>query len=100
MQLAAKIAAHSINARLVTSVCQLVLCDMRAYAGKLVQVQIPCGGRMMLGVGKRAFAARHDRMEVKLDQTRAWLAEPHTVLKALLTHNDVSFDGTFYSVHP
>ena len=54
--MAVKIAAHTSRVKLVTSVCQLPLHDMRVFAGEVVQAQALCDGRLMLGVGKGAFA--------------------------------------------
>jgi alkanesulfonate monooxygenase SsuD/methylene tetrahydromethanopterin reductase-like flavin-dependent oxidoreductase (luciferase family) len=39
LQMAVKIAAHTRHVRLVTSVCQLPLRDMRIFAGEVVQAQ-------------------------------------------------------------
>ena len=55
LQMAVKIAAHTSRIKLVTSVCQLPLRDMRVFAGEAVQAQALCDGRLMLGVGKGAF---------------------------------------------
>ena len=54
LQMAVKIAAHTKRVRLVTSVCQLPLRDMRVFAGEVIQAQALCDGRLMLGVGKGA----------------------------------------------
>jgi len=56
LQMAVKIAAHTSRVKLMTSVCQLPLHDMRVFAGEVVQAQVLCVGRLMLGVGKGAFA--------------------------------------------
>ncbi len=52
LQMAVKIAAHTKRVSLVTSVCQLPLRDMRVFAGEVVQAQVLCEGRLMLGVGR------------------------------------------------
>ncbi len=55
LQMAVKIAAHTSRIKLMTSICQLPLRDMRVFAGEVVQAQALCDGRLMLGVGKGAF---------------------------------------------
>ena len=63
LQMAVKIAAHTQHIRLVTSVCQLPIRDMRIFAGEVVQAQALCDGRLMLGVGKGAFGFETARFE-------------------------------------
>ena len=58
LQMAVKIAAHTKEIKLMTSVCQLPLRDMRLFAGEVVQAQCLCDGRLMLGVGMGRSALR------------------------------------------
>jgi alkanesulfonate monooxygenase SsuD/methylene tetrahydromethanopterin reductase-like flavin-dependent oxidoreductase (luciferase family) len=96
LQMAVKIAAHTRRIRLVTSVCQLPLRDMRVFAGEVVQAQALCDGRLMLGVGKGAFGYETERMGVPFAQTKVLFEEALQVLEALLTRSDVSWDGAAY----
>lgn len=96
LQMAVKIAAHTQRVRLVTSVCQLPLRDMRVFAGEVVQAQALCDGRLMLGVGKGAFGFETERLGVPFAETKPRFEEALQVLEALLTRTDVSWDGLHY----
>ena len=96
LQMAVKIAAHTKSVKLMTSVCQLPLRDMRIFAGEVVQAQALCDGRLMLGVGKGAFGFETGRMGVPIEETKARFEEALAVLEALLTRADVSWDGAQY----
>ena len=96
LQMAVKIAAHTKSVKLMTSVCQLPLRDMRIFAGEVVQAQALCDGRLMLGVGKGAFGFETGRMGVPIAETKARFEEALAVLEALLTRADVSWDGAQY----
>jgi flavin-dependent trigonelline monooxygenase, oxygenase component len=96
LQMAVKIAAHTNHVRLMTSVCQLPLRDMRVFAGEVVQAQALCEGRLMLGVGKGAFGYETGRLGVPFDETKPRFEEALAVLEALLTLADVAWDGTHY----
>ena len=96
LQMAVKIAAHTREIRLMTSVCQLPLRDMRIFAGEVVQAQCLCDGRLMLGVGKGAFGFETGRMGVPMAETKARFEEALAVLEALLTRADVAWDGVHY----
>ncbi|HEY2890492.1 MAG TPA: LLM class flavin-dependent oxidoreductase [Dongiaceae bacterium] len=96
LQMAVKIAAHTSRVKLVTSVCQLPLRDMRIFAGEVVQAQVLCEGRLMLGVGKGAFATEVERMGVPFDQTKPRFEEDLRLLEALLTQEEVSWNSPRY----
>lgn len=96
LQMAVKIAAHTSRVKLVTSVCQLPLHDMRVFAGEVVQAQVLCEGRLMLGVGKGAFACEVERMGVSFGQTKPFFEEDVKLLEALLTQDDVSWNSPRY----
>ncbi len=100
LQLAVKIAAHTSRLRILTSVCQLPLRDMRIYAGEVVQAQALCDGRLMLGVGKGAFGYETERLGVPFDETKPRFEEALQVLEALLTREEVSWNGKHYSFPP
>lgn len=96
LQLAVKIAAHTKTIKLMTSVCQLPLRDMRVFAGEVVQAQCLCDGRLMLGVGRGAFGFETGRIGVPIEETKPLFEEALAVLEALLTRVDVSWDGARY----
>lgn len=96
LQMAVKIAAHTRHVKLMTSVCQLPLRDMRVFAGEVVQAQALCDGRLMLGVGKGAFGFETERIGVPFDETKPRFEEALAVLEALLTRADVAWDGAHY----
>lgn len=96
LQMAVKIAAHTSHVKLMTSVCQLPLRDMRVFAGEVVQAQALCEGRLMLGVGKGAFGYETGRIGVPFDETKPRFEEALAVLEALLTRADVAWDGQHY----
>ena len=100
LQMAVKIAAHTSRLKLMTSVCQLPLRDMRVFAGEVVQAQALCEGRLMLGVGKGAFGFETGRMGVAIEQTKVLFEEDLKLLEALLTRDNVSSDTPRYRFEP
>jgi alkanesulfonate monooxygenase SsuD/methylene tetrahydromethanopterin reductase-like flavin-dependent oxidoreductase (luciferase family) len=100
LQMAVKVAAHTENLLLMTSVCQLPLRDMRIFAGEVVQAQALCDGRLMLGVGKGAFAYETERIGVPFGDTKSRFEEDLKILEALLTRADVSWDSPRYTFAP
>lgn len=97
LQMAVKIAAHTKNLKLMTSVCQLPLRDMRIFAGEVVQAQALCEGRLMLGVGKGAFDAETRKFGLPIEKTKHRFEESLAVLEALLTRENVSWTGDHYN---
>lgn len=96
LQMAVKIAAHTSRMSLMTSICQLPIRDMRVFAGEVVQAQALCDGRLMLGVGKGAFGFETGRLGIAIEKTKAHFDEDLAVLEALLTREEVSWDGAHY----
>jgi alkanesulfonate monooxygenase SsuD/methylene tetrahydromethanopterin reductase-like flavin-dependent oxidoreductase (luciferase family) len=97
LQMAVKVAAHTKAVKLMTSVSQLPLRDMRVFAGEVVQAQALCEGRLMLGVGKGAFGYETGRMGVPIAETKAHFEEDLRLLEALLTREEVSWSSPRYS---
>ncbi|MGI9463977.1 MAG: LLM class flavin-dependent oxidoreductase, partial [Aestuariivirgaceae bacterium] len=85
---------------LVTSVVVLPLHDMRVYAGEVVMADILCDGRLVLGVGRGAFGYEMERMGCPLKDSREKFDESLDVLQALLTKEEVSWDGKYYKFDP
>ncbi len=100
LQMSVKIAAHTRRVRLVTSICQLPIRDMRVFAGEVVQAQALCDGRLMLGVGKGAFGFETGRLDVPIEETKDHFDEALQVLEALLTRDEVSWQGKHYNFAP
>ncbi len=100
LQFAVKIAAHTKRVKIMTSVVVLPLHDMRTYAGEVVVADILTDGRLMLGVGRGAFAYEMGRLGVPIDETRERFDESLEVLQALLQDEEVSWDGKYYKFDP
>jgi alkanesulfonate monooxygenase SsuD/methylene tetrahydromethanopterin reductase-like flavin-dependent oxidoreductase (luciferase family) len=100
LQFAVKVAAVSARVEVVTSVCVLPLHDMRIFAGQAIQADILCEGRLILGVGRGAFAYELARMGKPIEESRERFDESLNVLIALFTREDVSWDGKYYRFAP
>lgn len=97
---AVQIAAHTQSIDIVTSVAVLTLHDMRTYAGELIMADILTQGRLVLGIGRGGYAYEMERLGVPMSETRARFDESLAVLQALLTREEVSWDGTYYKFKP
>ena len=73
---------------------------MRTYAGEVVVADIFTDGRLLLGVGRGAFAFELERLDVPMDETRSRFDESLDVLQTLLREEDVSWDGDYYKFDP
>jgi alkanesulfonate monooxygenase SsuD/methylene tetrahydromethanopterin reductase-like flavin-dependent oxidoreductase (luciferase family) len=100
LQLAVKVASVTSRIELVTSVCVLPLHDMRIFAGQVVQADILCEGRLILGVGRGAFAYEMELMGKPIEESRERFDESLDVLIALLTREEVSWNGKYYKFGP
>ncbi|UDL89937.1 LLM class flavin-dependent oxidoreductase [Mesorhizobium sp. PAMC28654] len=100
LQLAVRIATLTNHIKLVTSIAVLPVRDMRIFAGEVVQASMLCDGRLVLGVGRGAFAYEVARLGTPIEQTRAKFDESLEVLQALLTREEVSWNGDFYRFDP
>jgi len=100
LQFAVKIAAHTNDIKIMTSIVVLPLHDMRTYAGEVVVADIFTEGRLMLGVGRGAFKYEMERLGVPMEETQARFNESLDVLQALLTKEEVSWDGAYYKFDP
>jgi len=93
---AVKIASKTNNVKIMTSIVVLPLHDMRVYAGELVVADIFTEGRLLLGVGRGAFKYEMERLGVSMDQTQSIFNESLDVLQALLSEEEVSWNGEHY----
>jgi len=100
LQMAVKVASVTRHVELVTSVCVLPLHDMRIFAGQAIQADILCEGRLILGVGRGAFAYEMARMGKPIEESRERFDESLDVLMALFTREEVSWDGKYYKFAP
>ncbi len=100
LQMAVKIAAHTEKIEIVTAVAVLPIRDMRIFAGEVNQADILCDGRLVLGVGRGAFAYEIERLGVPMASTRDKTKESLDVLQALLGGEEVSWDGDYYTFEP
>lgn len=100
LQFAVKIAGLTEQVKIMTSVAVLPIHDMRVYAGEVVCADIFTDGRLMLGVGRGAFGFEMQRLGVPLADSREKFDESLNVLQALLSEEDVSWDGKYYRFDP
>ncbi len=100
LQMAVKIATLTDRIEIVTAIAVLPIRDMRIFAGEVNQADILCDGRLVLGVGRGAFAYEIERLGVPMESTRERMDESLKVLQALLEGEEVSWDGTYYKFEP
>jgi alkanesulfonate monooxygenase SsuD/methylene tetrahydromethanopterin reductase-like flavin-dependent oxidoreductase (luciferase family) len=93
---AVKVAAHTSRVKIVTSIAVLPLHDMRTYAGEVSMADILTDGRLILGVGRGAFAYEIERLGVSMDDTQAIFVESLAVLRKLLSQHNVTWHGQHY----
>ena len=97
LQMAVKVASVTEHVEITTSVVGLPLHDMRILAGELVQADILTDERLILGVGRGAFAYETARMGVPIEDTREKFDESLNLLLALLSEEEVSWSGKYYN---
>ncbi len=100
LQFAVKLAAETQNVQIITAVSVLPLHDMRILAGEIICADIFADHRLILGVGRGAFAFEMDRLGVPLEISREKFDESLEVLQALLNREEVSWDGAYYRFEP
>jgi alkanesulfonate monooxygenase SsuD/methylene tetrahydromethanopterin reductase-like flavin-dependent oxidoreductase (luciferase family) len=100
LQMAVRLAATTRRIRLVTAVVVLPLHDPRLLAGEVVQADLLCGGRLVLGVGRGAFRYELGRLGVPIESTRERFDETLAILRALLAGEEVGWDGRHYRFEP
>lgn len=100
LQMAVKVACLTEHLELVTSVAVLPLRDMRIFAGEVIQADILTDSRLVLGVGRGAFAYEMARLGSPIEDSKAKFNESLEVLIALLTREEVSWDGEYYQFQP
>ena len=96
LQMAVKISSLTNKIRLSTSVAVLPIHDMRTFAGEVATADILTEGRLVLGVGRGAFAWELDRLGTPIESSKEKFIESLEVLKALLSKENYSFKGKYY----
>ena len=97
LQMAVKISSLTNKIRLSTSVAVLPIHDMRTFAGEVATADILTEGRLVLGVGRGAFAWELDRLGTPIESSKEKFIESLEVLKALLSKENYSFKGKYYN---
>ena len=100
LQFAVKLASVTERIKIMTSVVVLPLHDMRVYAGEVVCADIFTDQRLMLGVGRGAFAFEMERLGTPLEVSREKFDESLDVLQALLEREEVGWEGKYYQFEP
>ncbi len=100
LQMAVKIATLTKNINISTSVAVLPLHDMRTYAGEVATADILTEGRLILGVGRGAFAWEMDRLGSPIENSKEKFKESLDVLQKLLNNEEVSYSGKYYKFDP
>jgi len=100
LQMAVKVASVTERIEVATSVAVLPIRDMRVFAGEVAQADILTDGRLVLGVGRGAFAYEIERFGIPMEETRAKFDESLDVLIALLSRKDVGWSGSYYNFEP
>jgi len=97
LQMAVKIATLTKKINITTSVAVLPLHDMRTYAGEVATADILTEGRLILGVGRGAFAWEMNRLGTPIEKSREKFIESLDVLQKLLNEEEVSYKGKYYN---
>ncbi len=96
LQMAVKIATLTSKINIVTSVCVLPLHNMRTFAGEVAVADILTEGRLILGVGRGAFAWEMQQLGSPKENSKEKFVESLEVLKSLLSKENVSWNSKYY----
>ena len=100
LQMAVKIATLTKKIKIITSVGVLPIHDMRIYAGEVATADILTDGRLILGVGRGAFAWEMERLGTPIHNSREKFVESLKVLQLLLSKKEVTWKGKYYNFDP
>ena len=100
LQFAIKIADATSHLKIMIAVSVLPIHDMRVFAGEVIVADIFTDGRLLLGVSRGAFPFEMDRLGVPIETSREKFEESLEVLLALLSREEVSWDGKYYRFGP
>ena len=84
LQMAVKIATLTKKINITTGISVLPLHDMRTYAGDVATADILTNGRLILGVGRGAFAWEMERLGSPINDSKEKFIESLKVLQLLL----------------
>ena len=97
MTLAVKVASVTERIPITAAVVVLPLHDMRRLAAEIALADILTDGRIQIGAGRGAFPYEFIRYGVPFEDSREIFDESLDVLEALLTKEDVSWEGKYYN---
>ena len=100
LQMAVKIATLTKKINISTSVTVLPLHDMRTFAGEVATADILTEGRLILGVGRGAFAWEMKRLGMPIEKSKEKFIESLKVLQMLLKDKEVSYHGKCHQFEP
>ena len=100
LQMAVKIATLTKKINITTGIAVLPLHDMRTYAGEVATADILTNGRLILGVGRGAFAWEMERLGSPKYESKEKFIESLDVLQLLLKEKEVSYNGKYYKFEP
>ncbi|MDF1748926.1 MAG: LLM class flavin-dependent oxidoreductase [Alphaproteobacteria bacterium] len=100
LMMAVRLASETHAVKIMTSIAVLPIHDMRIFAGEVVMADILTQGRLILGVGRGAFAYELARLGAPIEESRARFDESLAVLRALLNQEEVSWSGEYYNFDP
>ena len=99
-QMAVKIASITKKINITTGIAVLPLHDMRTYAGEVATADILTDGRLILGVGRGAFAWEMKSLGTPIETSKEKFVESLEVLQKLLKEKEVSHKGKYYNFEP
>jgi alkanesulfonate monooxygenase SsuD/methylene tetrahydromethanopterin reductase-like flavin-dependent oxidoreductase (luciferase family) len=97
LQFAVKITGATKKIKIITAVAVLPIHDMRVFAGEVIAAQIFTDNRLILGVGRGAFACEMAQLDSPLEDSREKFNESLEVLQKLLSEEEVSWHGKHYN---
>ena len=100
LQMAVKIASITKKINITTGIAVLPLHDMRTYAGEVATADILTDGRLILGVGRGAFAWEMKNLGTPIETSKEKFVESLEVLQKLLKEKEVSHKGKYYNFEP
>ena len=100
LQFAIKIADATSHLKIMIAVSVLPIHDMRVFAGEVVVADIFTEGRLLLGVSRGAFPFEMARLGVPIEESREKFDESLDVLLALLSREEVAWEGKYYRFEP
>ena len=96
--LAVKVAAETKHVPIITAVVVVPFYDIIRLAGEISLADHLSNGRIQLGLGRGAFRYEFESFEIDIPTSRPRFDEGVELLDRLLTENEVSHEGTYYSI--